>query len=252
MISQPVPSQEKESTALEIERLKTELSKAKDELNEFIYLASHDLKAPLNAIDNLATWLADDIGSQINEESQSHLLMIKSRIKRAKLLVNDLLLHSRIGKETEEYELIDFNQLATDCFEQITTNEFQLDVEGCDLTLPKKSLILVLTQLISNAVKHHNTDSGKIRVKCKKLKYAYQIEVSDDGPGINPKDHEKVFKKFQTLKSRDEVEGSGMGLALVEKTLSLYAGKISLVSDGQSGSTFIVEWPLAPTLECVE
>ena len=69
--------------------------------------------------------------------------------------------------------------------------------------------------------------------------------MSDDGPGINPRNHEKVFKKFQTLKSRDEVEGSGMGLALVEKTLGLYAAKITLVSDGQSGSSFIIEWPFA-------
>jgi signal transduction histidine kinase len=84
------------------------------------------------------------------------------------------------------------------------------------------------------------------------LTHAYQIEVSDDGPGINPRDHQKVFKKFHTLKSRDEVEGSGMGLALVEKTLSLYAAKIALISDGKSGSTFMIEWPFAQKLRKVE
>jgi signal transduction histidine kinase len=192
--------------------------------------------------------LVEDIGSQVNEESLNHLAMIKSRAKRAMLLVSDLLLYSRIGNETEEYELIDFKQAITHCVDQKNADTFQLDIDGCDLTLPKKSFIAVLVQLISNVVKHHSTDSGKISVKCKKLTHTYQIEVSDDGPGINPRDHEKVFKKFQTLKSRDEVEGSGMGLPMVEKILSMYAAKISLVSDGQSGSTFIIDWPFDPKL----
>ncbi|GAC20036.1 sensor histidine kinase [Paraglaciecola arctica] len=237
---------------MEVECLRAELRKAKEDLNEFIYLASHDIKAPLNAIDNLANWLAEDLGSQVSEESLMHLTMLKSRAKRVKLLVSDLLLYSQIGNETEEYELIDFNQTVMICAAQANANKFQLDIDGCDLRLPKQSLISVLNQLISNAVKHHITDSGKISVTCKKLLHAYQIEVTDDGPGINPRDHEKVFKKFQTLKSRDEVEGSGMGLALVEKTLSIYGAKVSLESDGQSGSTFIIEWPFGPELETVE
>jgi signal transduction histidine kinase len=187
--------------------------------------------------------LVEDIGSEISEESLNHLAMIKNRAKRAKLLISDLLLYSRIGNEIEEYESIDFKHTATICAAQANANKFQLDIEGCDLTLPKQSLILVLMQLISNAVKHHTSDRGKISIKCSRLIHAYQIEVSDDGPGINPCDHEKVFKKFQTLKSRDEVEGSGMGLALVEKILSIYAAKVILVSDGQSGSKFVIKWP---------
>lgn len=228
--------------------MRVELAKAKSDLDEFIYLASHDLKAPLNAIDNLANWLAEDIGSQVNQESLNHLAMIKNRAKRAKLLINDLLLYSLIGKNAEEHEIIDFNQAATHCLDQCNANQFQLNIDGCDVTLPKQSFNSVLMHLISNAVKHHQTDIGKISVKCKKRALAYHIEVSDDGPGIDSKDHKKIFKKFQTLKSRDEVEGSGMGLASVEKILSLYAAQISLVSDGQSGSTFIVEWPFDPNL----
>ena len=233
---------------IEMAKLREELAKAKSDLDEFIYLASHDLKAPLNAIDNLANWLVEDIGPEVNEESLNHLAMIKSRAKRAKLLISDLLLFLRIGSDVEKYELIDINHAATHCVDQTNANQFQLNIDGCDLTLPKRSFNSVLLQLISNAVKHHTTNSGKIGVKCRKLAQAYQIEVSDDGPGINPRDHEKVFKKFQTLKSRDEVEGSGMGLALVEKTLSLYAAKINLISDGESGSTFIVEWPFNPKI----
>lgn len=244
-ISQSTPPENKKSEASEIERLRIELAKTKSDLDEFVYLASHDLKAPLNAMNSLADWLTEDIGSQISEESLKHLAMIKSSANRAKLLVSDLSLYSRIGNEIEEYEFIALNQLAIICTSQVKASKFRLDIEGCDLTLPKQSLISVLMQLISNAVKHHKSDSGTIRIICTKLTHTYKIEVSDDGPGINPRNHEKVFKKFQTLKSRDEVEGSGMGLALVEKTLGLYAAKITLVSDGQSGSSFIIEWPFA-------
>lgn len=192
--------------------------------------------------------MAEDIGSEVNQESLNHLAMIKNRARRAKLLISDLLLYSRIGSDAEEHEIIDFNQVVTHCLDQCNANQFQLNIDGCDLLLPKQSFNSVLMHLISNAVKHHLTGSGKISVKCKKMALAYRIEVSDDGPGINPMDHKKVFKKFQTLKSRDQVEGSGMGLASVKKILSLYAAQISLVSDGQSGSTFIVEWPLDPNL----
>ena len=233
---------------MEIKSLRAELGKAKKDLNEFIYLASHDLKAPLNAIDNLANWLVEDIGSEISEESLNLLSLLKSRAERAKLLVNDLLLYSQVGNETEEYELINFCQTVMLCAAQTNANKFKLVIDGCDPTLPKQSLMSVLMQLISNAVKHHGTDTGEISITCKKSTSYYQIEVSDDGPGINSEDHEKVFKKFKTLKSRDEVEGSGMGLALVEKTLSIYDAKISLVSDGKSGSKFIIQWPFAPEL----
>ncbi|MBL4630431.1 MAG: HAMP domain-containing histidine kinase [Paraglaciecola sp.] len=245
LVNLPPPESE-QSAALEIACLRAELSQAKKDLNEFIYLASHDLKAPLNAIDNLANWLVEDIGSEIGEESLHLLSMIKSRAERAKLLVSDLLLYSRIGNEAEEYEFINFHQTVMLCAAQADVSQFELVIDGCDPTLPKLSFISVLMQLISNAVKHHGTDSGKISITCKQLTHAYHIEVSDDGPGIHQDDQEKVFNKFQTLKSRDEVEGSGMGLALVVKTLSLYAAKITLVSDGKSGSMFVIEWPFEP------
>jgi len=240
-----------QSDVSKIDKLNAELALVKNDLNEFIHLASHDIKAPLNAIDHLTDWLVEDLGPQISEENLNHLDLIKSRARRAKLLISDLSLYSLIGSKTEEHEFIDFKQAVMFCVEQINTDKFQLDIAGCDLVLPKQSFISVLTQLISNAVKHHVTDTGKISIKCKKLLHAYQIKVRDDGPSIHPRDHKKIFKKFKTLKSRDDVEGSGMGLAIVEKILSIYAANITLESDGQSGSTFIIEWPFGPKLRTV-
>jgi signal transduction histidine kinase len=224
------------------------LNKTRKELNEFVSLASHDIKAPLNAINNLADWLLEDIGSDINPKSLNHLMMIKKRVMRAKLLISDLSTYSRLGNDREPYTNLKLDEIAQICAAQANIGKFQFDVDNCDVTLPKQSFISVLTHLISNAVKHHPSDTGKICIKCHKLLSIYQIDVIDDGHGINPQDHSHVFEKLKTLKPRDDVEGSGMGLAIVEKALSAYGGRIRLKSDGVSGSTFIIEWPFESQL----
>jgi signal transduction histidine kinase len=110
---------------------------------------------------------------------------------------------------------------------------------------PRVPLEQVIRNLVSNAIKHHDRDDGAIEVFSRESGNFYEFAVSDDGPGIPPEFHDRVFQIFQTLKSRDEVEGSGMGLALVKKTVEAHGGNVTLESSGGRGTTFRFTWPKA-------
>ena len=103
----------------------------------------------------------------------------------------------------------------------------------------------VLRNLFTNAIKHHDRPAGTINLDWKiKDKYFYQFSITDDGPGIPAEYQERVFVMFQTLRPRDEVEGSGMGLALVKKIVETYGGDTSIVSDGIRGTSICFTWPI--------
>ncbi|MFT6991985.1 MAG: PAS domain S-box-containing protein [Paraglaciecola sp.] len=228
----------------EREELIQMLKKSNSDLDEFAYIASHDLKAPLNAIKRLVSWIEEDAGEVLQGDSLEHFGMIKNRISRMNMLLKDLLDYSRVGKNDGLPQKLNLQETAKYCYGLLDLPEgFVIDVDDVDLVLPKLPLELVLTNLMSNAIKHHDKESGHIKIKCKHLKHDYQISVTDDGPGIDPSLHERIFKKFQTLKPRDEVEGSGLGLAMVEKALANHSGKISIKSAVGQGTTFIVKWP---------
>lgn len=220
------------------------LKKSNSELDEFAYIASHDLKAPLNAIKRLVSWIEEDAAEVLQAESLEHFGMIKNRINRMNMLLKDLLDYSRVGKNDGLPQKLNLQETAKHCYQLLDLAEdFVIDVDNIDVVLPKLPLELVLTNLMSNAIKHHDKKSGHIIIKCKHVKNDYKISVTDDGPGIAPSLHEKIFKKFQTLKPRDEIEGSGLGLAMVEKALANHSGKISIKSDVGKGATFFITWP---------
>ena len=228
----------------EREELIEMLKKSNSDLDEFAYIASHDLKAPLNAIKRLVSWIEEDASEVLSGDSLEHFGMIKNRINRMNMLLKDLLDYSRVGKNDGLPQKLNLQETAKHCFELLDLPaSFVIDVDDIDLVLPKLPLELALTNLMSNSIKHHHKKSGHIKIQCKDLKHDYQISVTDDGPGIDPSLHGKIFKKFQTLKPRDEVEGSGLGLSIVEKALAIHSGKISVISDIGKGSTFIITWP---------
>jgi PAS domain S-box-containing protein len=226
------------------EALIEKLKKSNNDLDEFAYITSHDLKAPLNAIKRLVSWIEEDATEVLQGDSLEHFGMIKNRIDRMNMLLKDLLDYSRVGKNDGLPQKLSLQETAKNCCVSLDIpDNFIVDIDDVYLVLPKVPLELVLTNLISNAIKHHDEDSGRINIKCEQLKHDYQISVTDDGPGIEPALHEKVFMKFQTLKPRDELEASGLGLAIVEKVLANYLGNIVVKSDIGKGATFTVTWP---------
>lgn len=236
------------TAALERERLILALEKSNRELDEFAYVASHDLKAPLRVIENISHWLEEDLADTIDTESRDNLLMLRSRVHRLDKLLDDLLAYSRIGRKLDanytetisgaalmaEIELI---VAIPENFKLITSNSFK------KLTLNKMPLQLVLINLIGNAIKHRDDKTNLVTIDAVIHENHYLISVKDNGPGIAPAFHQKIFKMFQTLKPRDRVEGSGMGLTIVRKHIELFNGTITVDSAEGKGSTFKITWP---------
>ena len=185
----------------EQEALIAQLKKSNSDLDEFAYIASHDLKASLNAIKTLVLWIEEDAGEKFDEDSRKHFLMIESRANRMSKLLGDLLIYARIGKDDAAPENINLKAIAADCYLILDlAQNFSLHVDDVELVLPIQALELVLSNLLSNALKHHDKTQGQIRITCVDEGSAYRLTVTDDGPGIAPSLHKKIFAKFQTLK----------------------------------------------------
>lgn len=229
-------------------QLKTiELEKSIDQLDNFAYVASHDLKSPLRAVDNLAKWIVEDCGDDLPPTSAKHLDLLQQRISLMETLLDDLLRYSRAGKVEEQIENISMLafleevKLMSNMPENFEVNTPETDVHLNTLAV---SLRQVFLNLISNAFKYGIAEHGLITVNWHDNGGDNIIfTVADNGPGIDPKYHEKIFQMFQTLNSRDIYEGSGMGLAIVKKLVEGVGGIIAVESEEGSGAKFVFTWP---------
>ncbi|MFT7623899.1 MAG: PAS domain S-box-containing protein [Myxococcota bacterium] len=222
-----------------------ELKRSNTELEQFAYVVSHDLKAPLRAIDNLSQWIQEDIGDALDEETEQRLTLLRSRVKRMENLLNSLLQYSRAGRAGAEPKRVKLNNMLDEIRELLAPQPgFAVIAEGPMpwVTVVRAPLQQVLLNLVSNGLKHHDREEGEVRVSCRDDDTHWVFRVVDDGPGIPARFHERVFEIFQTLQSRDRVEGSGMGLAIVAKVVETFGGSISLESDGVRGTTFEFTW----------
>jgi len=234
----------KQELSAEIEKLEM----ANADLSQFAYVASHDLKSPLNGISQLVSWLEEDCHDILPEESQEHLALLRSRSKRMIALLNDLLEYSRAGKENYQAETFNLAKVVSDLFDLHGTNKgFICTAENIELCLQRVPFELVMRNLITNAIKHHDKDVGNIDISVaiveEKEQSYYLIHVQDDGPGIPIELHEKALEMFQTLQSRDKVEGSGMGLALVKRTIQHLGGTFSIDPSSGRGTLMIIKLP---------
>lgn len=223
-----------------------QLEKSNEELDEFAYVASHDLRSPLQAVKNLANWIRDDNAETLSDESVRHVDLMHQRIQRMERLLDDLLQYSRVGRVEQSIAEVDVARLLDAIIDTLPRPEgIQVHVEpGMPvLRTLRAPLDMTLSNLIQNAIKHHDRSEGKITVSCEDAGEYFRFSVADDGPGISPEFHERIFKMFETLRPRDDVEGSGMGLSLVEKTVETMGGRVSLESEPGQGSTFSFTWP---------
>ena len=233
-------------TEIELNKHMRELERSNKELNEFAYVASHDLKAPLRGIMQLAHWIEEDIEDKIEEQTRQYLNLLHNRTERLDQLLNDLLAYSRVGRKHGDINSIEVNSWLNDIFRLLNPPEnFKLACETNVATISTLSVPLeqVMRNLINNAIKHHDKDEGTIHIKVQQNKDGYEFSVTDNGPGIDPDHHQRVFGIFQTLRPRDEVEGSGMGLSIIKKILDNYQCDITIKSDGSNGTTMCFNWP---------
>jgi signal transduction histidine kinase len=225
-----------------------DLLRSNEELEQFAYVASHDLKAPLRGIENLVSWIEEDLESSLTSDTRTNMDLLKSRVRRLESLLDDLLAYSRAGRGDTASDLVDTKELIGELALLASPPQGFSIVRG--ETLPtfetaRAPLTQVVQNLISNAIKHHDRPAnGHVWIEALTLPHAVEFTVTDDGPGIPERFRERVFGMFQTLKPRDEVEGSGMGLAIVKKLIEIQGGKIWL-TEGQAGQGLSVHftWP---------
>jgi len=208
----------KQRAEISLREVNQNLQRSNRELEEFAYVASHDLKAPLRGIDNLASWVEEDLKEVMQGEAKENMGLLRGRIKRLESLLDDLLAYSRAGQMKDNYETVNSKLLVIDVALLFNSPNLDLKIKADD-TLPtfttqKTPLEQVFRNLINNAIKHHDRKSISIEITAKQNGEFISFSVKDDGPGIAPEYHERIFEMFKTLKPRDEVEGSGMGLAI--------------------------------------
>ncbi len=225
------------------------LEQRNQELDQFAYVTSHDLKSPLRAIANLATWIEEDLGSSLPPENVEQFELLKNRVHRMEGLINGLLEYSRIGRIKHSYERVDTKELLDDILDSLSPpSTFTIEIAPDMPLLKAQKLLLtqVFSNLISNAIKHHDRADGRVNISaCEQGKF-YEFCVADDGPGIDPDYHQKIFTIFQTLKSRDDLESTGIGLSIVQKVVRAEGGEITLRSQVGEGSEFRFTWPKSP------
>ena len=223
------------------------LSRSNRDLEDFAYVASHDLKTPLTGINSAAEWLEEDLRDSLSGESRKILGLMRNRIKRMERLLDDLLAYSRVGRTDTAVGETNVAAIFESILEVLgPPAHITVRVEGelPVIVTASAQLEQVLRNLINNAIKHHDKPSGEVVLSGRRVGDFVEFMVRDDGPGILPEFHDKIFQLFQTLKRRDEVEGSGMGLAVVKKLVEQQNSRITVHSRGDgTGAEFRFQWP---------
>ncbi|MEM6720219.1 MAG: ATP-binding protein [Bacteroidota bacterium] len=214
------------------------------ELEQFAYITSHDLKTPIRGISSLADFIKEDLEAGETDDVYDHLETMQGRVKRLESLIDGILHYSKIGKIVPEE--VDFNKmLRGEAKNYIDPTKVKFIKKG---TLPvlngdKIQLSQVMSNLISNAVKYNDKEVCEITLSSQETSDHYEITFADNGPGIAPKYHKKIFEVFQTLSDKEIYESTGLGLSIVKKILEKHQSSIRVESNGKLGAKFIITYP---------
>jgi len=222
-----------------------DLQKRNQELDEFSYVVSHDLKAPLRAIANLSEWIEEDLEESLTEETRQQMNLLRGRVYRMEALINGLLQYSRVGRLETPMTSVSVATLLAEVIDSLDPPAtFTIQVAPNMPTLWTYKLLLeqVFSNLISNAIKHHPRLDGTIHISSMDVGDFYQFTVADDGDGIALQYQAKVFGIFQTLSARDQKENTGIGLSIVKKIVESQGGSIWLESQAGQGAAFYFTW----------
>ncbi len=233
-------AEEKQAQLLE------QIEAANQELADFAHVVSHDLKAPLRAIDSLAKWLAADYEDKFDDEGREQLGLLLGRVKRMHDLIDGILDYSRAGRIREEAAAVDLAELVPEVIDFISPPahiRVTVESELPKVVVERTRVAQILQNLLSNAIKYMDKPRGLIRIGCTEEDGWWRLHVSDNGPGIEEKDRHRIFQLFQTLKPRDEADSTGVGLAVVKKAVELYGGSVWVESTVGEGSTFYFTLP---------
>ena len=230
------------------------LEQRNQDLDSFVHIVSHDLKAPLRAVSNLSEWIEEDFQGTLSAHSQQQMALLRSRVQGMEAKIGGLLDYARTGKMDVSSEPVVLSQLLAEVIASISPPPtFTIEVAANLPSFPTKRLLLsqVFANLIGNSIKHHDAEDGSIQISGRAAGNFYEFAVSDDGPGIAPQDRERVFGIFQAVNPQNRSDSTGIGLAIVKKIVEAQGGTIWLESQLDSaaplrarGTTFYFTWPI--------
>jgi two-component system CheB/CheR fusion protein len=231
-----------------LEARNVELARINDNLQQFTHIVSHDLTGPLRAIQHTTEWIAEELGPTIGDAIGAHLGRLKGQVAHLGSVLSDLLDYSRAGSTERELEHVQLKEELINIFEVIDNPrglKFSVDFAPKDLLAYRVPLLLVFRNLIENAAKYNDRNGGRIAVRCEDGGEQWIFSVEDDGPGIEPRLHDKIFLPFRKLERKDVVPGNGMGLAIVKKAVEANGGDLEVFSDPiqRPGTIFRFTWP---------
>lgn len=232
----------RKQTEEQLRVLLDELEAANRELENFAYIVSHDLKAPLRAISSIATWFSEDYEEVMDERGNSYLDDLQDQARWMHNLVEGILKYSRLGRAKCEMKTLDSLQIVTRVVEVLNADpkiNIEIDPNLPTVVYDRTHLEQVFQNLIGNAIKHMGSPEGLIAISCDEGDNCLQFHIRDTGVGIEPRHFERIFKIFQTLKPREVAENStGIGLSLVKRIVERHGGEIWVTSEPGKGSTF--------------
>jgi signal transduction histidine kinase len=242
--------QQAEERARELVRLTQALEQSNRELDQFAYVASHDLKAPLRGIANLSGWLEEELGESLTAQAREYIKLLHGRVHRMEALIDGILSYSRAGKTLDAIVAVDTDALIKEVLELLApAPHIQVEVQpgGPALMAERVKLQQVFLNLIGNAIKFTSISrpDPRIQVTWKDQGATFEFAISDNGAGIAPEYHERIWGIFQTLESRDKIEGTGIGLSVVRKIVETRGGRAWVESSPGQGATFRFTWPKA-------
>ena len=229
-----------------LERSNQQLGRSNSELDQFAYVASHDLKAPLRGIANLAQWIEEDLGAEVPDGLREKMRLLHGRVHRMEALIDGILDYSRAGRVRHKPERVEVGRLLTEVIELIAPPpgvSIAVAPEMPVLDTEKVPLQQVFMNLVGNAVKHSRRGDAQVQASVREDGPFYQFTVADNGQGVAPEFHDRIWGIFQTLEARDKVEGTGIGLSVVKKIVESRGGRTWIESAEGKGAAFHFTWP---------
>jgi PAS domain S-box-containing protein len=230
----------------ERKQTQSDLEARNQELDSFVHIVSHDLKAPLRAVANLSSWIEEDLEGSLTASTQEQMNLLRGRIERMSATIDGLLDYARIGRTEESIEPVAVADLIAETIETLAPpTTFTIAIAQNLPMLRTKRMLLsqVFTNLLGNAIKHHDRADGIIHLGIAERNEFYEFAIADDGPGIAPEQHERVFRIFQAVNPQKRTDSTGIGLAIVKKIVEAEGGTLRLESQLGKGTTFYFTWP---------
>jgi len=227
------------------QRLIEALEKTNAELDQFAYAASHDLRAPLRGISNLAAWIEEDLGTSVPKKVRDHIAMLKARAARMDRLIRGLLELARIGRARQKPERVDLTELLHQTIDLLSPPPASriLIIGAMPTVLAERyALQQVLLNLIANALQHSGKPDVVVRITSSENADEIELSIADDGVGIPPELQPQCWEVFQTLQSRDVVDTPGIGLAIVKKQVEANGGRAWFVPRPKQGADVHFTW----------